>query len=70
MERRKENEFPELVAHTLPQLLRKIPVGETRRVGEGMNPVSVRRACSDLKKEGLMFVTSTKLGLMTVTRLT
>ena len=69
MQCRKDSEIPVLVAHTLPQLLRNMSVGETRRVGEEMNPVSVRRACSDLKKEGLRFATSTKLGLMTVTRL-
>lgn len=58
-----------LFTQSLPEALIAMSVGETCIAPDDCTPAYVKRACSDLKEKGLLFTTSTKMGVQTVTRL-
>lgn len=62
-------EIKTLMTASLPDALKAMKVGETAYAPNGYKPKAVQVACSDLKGEGYVFMTSTKTGRQTVTRL-
>lgn len=62
-------EFKKLKTLSLPDALKEMEIGETRISPDECSRAYVKRACTELKDEGFLFVTSTKTGVQTVTRL-
>lgn len=58
-----------LITQSLSDALKGMSVGETRISPDECTPAYVKKACSELKKKGYLFSTSTKGGTQTVTRL-
>lgn len=54
---------------TLSDALSDMKIGETALAPVGYKPETVRKACSELKAKGLLFVTNMRTGKQTVTRL-
>lgn len=54
---------------TLSDALSDMKIGETALAPIGYKPETVRKACSELKAKGLLFVTNMRTGKQTVTRL-
>lgn len=62
-------ELKKLKTQSLPEALMAMSVGQSCIAPDECTPAYVRRACCELKEKGYTFSTSTKLGVMTVTRL-
>lgn len=62
-------ELKKLKTQSLPDALMSMSIGETCISPDECTPAYVKRACSDLKEKGYLFVTTTKTGVQTVTRL-
>lgn len=62
-------ELKKLKTQSLYDALRAMNVGETCIAPDECTPKTVIKTCSDLKEEGLLFTTTTKTGVQTVTRL-
>lgn len=62
-------ELKKLKTQSLPDALMGMNIGETCISPDECTPAYVKRACTDLKEKGFLFVTSTKTGVQTVTRL-
>lgn len=62
-------ELKKLKTQSLPEALMSMNIGETCISPDECTPAYVKRACTDLKEKGYLFVTSTKTGVQTVTRL-
>lgn len=62
-------EFRKLQTQSLPDALTAMTVGETCIAPDNCARDYVRKACTELKGKGYLFVTSTKSGVQTVTRL-
>lgn len=62
-------ELKKLITQSLPDALMAMQIGETRISPDGCSKAYVKRACTDLKEKGYLFVTTTKTGVQTVTRL-
>ncbi|MBD5327958.1 MAG: hypothetical protein HDR99_05805 [Bacteroides sp.] len=58
-----------LITQSLPEALMGMNVGETCIAPDDTAPTYVKKTCSELKDKGYLFVTSTKVGVQTVTRL-
>lgn len=70
MEMTQENrELESLEARSLTDALLAMEVGETRTAPRGYAVGGVRRAVSELNGRGYVYVTSTRLGVQTITRL-
>lgn len=66
---RQEMELKKLIIQSLPDALMAMSVGETCISPDDCTPAYVKKTCSELKDKGYMFVTSTKTGVQTITRL-
>lgn len=62
-------ELKKLTVQSLPEALRAMSIGETCVAPDDCGIRYVKKTCSELKEEGLLFVTSTKTGVQTITRL-
>jgi len=62
-------ELKKLKTQSLPNALMGMNVGETCISPDECTPTYVKKACCELKEKGYLFVTSTKAGVQTVTRL-
>lgn len=62
-------EFKKLKTQSLPDALMDMAIGQTCISPDECTPAYVKRTCTDLKAKGYVFVTSTKTGVQTVTRL-
>ena len=62
-------EIKTLRTATLSDALSDMKIGETAIAPVGYKPETVRKACSELKAKGLLFITNMKTGVQTVTRL-
>lgn len=62
-------ELKKLITQSLPDALKAMSIGETCISPDECTPAYVKRMCSELKEKGYLFVTSTKSGVQTVTRL-
>ena len=58
-----------LVTQSLPDALKSMDIGQTCIAPDECTPAYVKRACTELKRKGYLFATSTKSGVQTVTRL-
>lgn len=58
-----------MVVSSLKSELLNMEIGETRVPPADTNRNYVKRMCSELKNYGFCFITSTKAGYLTVTRL-
>lgn len=62
-------ELKKLKTQSLPDALMAMSIGETCISPDECTPTYVKKACSELKEKGYLYVTSTKSGVQTVTRL-
>lgn len=62
-------EFKKLKTQSLFDALKSMAVGETCIAPDECRTNYVKRACSSLKESGYVFITSTKSGERTITRL-
>ncbi len=62
-------ELKKLKIQSLPDALRAMSVGETCIAPDDRAKEYVKSACTYLKAEGYIFTTTTKTGVMTITRL-
>lgn len=62
-------ELRKLKTNTLAGALREMNVGETCLAPDGYHVKSVLKTCVELKGEGFLFLTSTRSGQQTITRL-
>lgn len=62
-------ELKKLQTQSLADALKAMNVGETCIAPDECTPKTVQKTCSDLKGEGCLFTTTTKTGVLTVTRL-
>lgn len=58
-----------LQTDSLKSALSKMEVGTTAYPPADCKPSYVKRTCSDLSAEGMVFILSTRIGKMTITRL-
>lgn len=58
-----------LTTQSLNDALKKMKVGQTCIAPDDCAPKYVMKECSSLKQEGYHFITSTKSGVQTITRL-
>lgn len=58
-----------LKTQSLPDALMAMSIGETCIAPDECTPAYVKRACTELKEKGYIYVTSTKTGEQTITRL-
>lgn len=63
-----DGSLPRLEVRKLKAGLREMPVGTAAVVDGDVTSLNVRRACADLKSEGMLFTTSSRQGPIVVTR--
>lgn len=62
-------DLKKLKTQSLPDALMAMSIGETCISPDECTPGYVKRACCELKEQGYIFITSTKTGVQTITRL-
>lgn len=62
-------ELKKLKTSSLADALKEMKVGETCISPDDCTPAYVKSACTELKAQGYLFTTSTRIGVQTVTRL-
>lgn len=62
-------ELKKLKTASLADALKEMQVGETCIAPDDCTPTYVKATCTELKSQGYLFTTSTKIGVQTVTRL-
>ena len=62
-------ELKKLKTASLADALKEMKVGETCLSPDECTPKTVSKTCVELKRQGYLFLTSTRTGVQTVTRL-
>ena len=62
-------EFRKLIAQSLQEALMGMKVGETCIAPDGYAPQTIIKTCCELRESDMLFSTSTKTGIQTITRL-